>query len=434
LEILPDPFKEVPVQNFASLFRYILPVLCAIGVVVLALGVGVRLHGDLSGAWNRIHIPANSPNFSDTRGFTHAIDCVIHGQNPYTVSSFDPWHRLFNYPPVWLLARYLGVSSSSSNLIGFAFAVAGISAYLFLFNARTLLSGFIVFLTVASRCVLLSIERGNTDQVVFFFLVFGFFFIHRQRPELLSRLTGVLIVLLTILKIYPIVAATVFLQRRRGWISATLTVGAAISALLLTSGHALSFVIANTPRDPDLSFGAFPFLYSVSRYTMQSMSSFILQHRAAAPLTALLICGVCLVVGAKMRDRLHHVLPPLDSNQTRGAIAIACLSIFCFAFIAGSSYDYRLIYLTGVLAWLVEDIDKGKIRRSLPAALLILILLWKPFWLSITGEFFDGMVFLMSSVWLGNALFAHGASSKATLLWYTVSTAPRSYPAAPSTR
>lgn len=421
-------------QKLAYLFRDKLPVLCAIGVVVSALGVGVHLHGDLSGAWNRIHIPANSPLFSDTRGFTHAIDCVIHGQNPYTVSSFDPWHRLYNYPPVWLLARYLGISSGSSNLIGFVFAVAGISAYLFLFNARTLLSGMIVFFAVASHCVLLSIERGNSDQIVFFLLVFGFFFIHRQRPEYLSRLTGVLIVLLTILKIYPIAAAAVFLQRRRGWLAATLTVAAAIGALLFTSGRALAFVIANTPRDPDLSFGAFPFLYSVSRHTMQSLSSFILQHHTAAPLTALLTCGLCFFAGAKMQDRLHPVLPPLDSNQARGAIAIACLSIFCFAFVAGSSYDYRLIYLTGALAWLVEDIDKGNIRRSLPAALLILILLWKPFWLSITGELVDGMVFLMSSVWLGNALFTRGVPSKVSSLRYSVSTAPRSYPAAPSTR
>ncbi|HEY2040896.1 MAG TPA: hypothetical protein VGG95_14595 [Edaphobacter sp.] len=420
-------------QNPASFFRNKLPVLCAVGFVVLALDIGIHLHGNLSGAWTRIHIPANSPLFSDTRGFTHAIDCVIHGQNPYKVSSFDPWHRLYNYPPIWLLGRYLGISSGSSNLIGFAFAVAGISAYLFLFNARTLLSGVIVFFAVASHCVLLSIERGNTDQIVFFLLVFGFFFIHRQRPELRSRLTGALIVLLTILKIYPMVAATVFLQRRRGWIPATLTVGTAIGALLITSGHALTFVIANTPRDPDMSFGAFPFLYSFTQHTMRSLSSFILQHRIAAPLTALLIGGVCFFAGTKMNDRLHDLLPPLDSNQTRGAIAIVCLSIFCFAFIAGSSYDYRLIYLTGALAWLVEDIDKGNIRRSLPAALLILILLWKPFWLSITGELFDGLVFLMSSVWLGNALFARGVPSQSTSLWYSASTAP-GYPAAPSTR
>lgn len=421
-------------QNFAYLFRYKLPVLFAIGVVALALGIGVYSHGDLSGAWNRIHIPANSPLFSDTRGFTHAIDCVIHGQNPYTVSSFDPWHRLYNYPPVWLLARHLGISSGSSNLIGFLFAIAGISAYLFLFNARTLLSGMIVFFALASHCVLLSIERGNTDQMVFFLLVFGIFFIHRQSPEHLSRLTAVLIILLTILKIYPIAAVTVLLQRRRGWLAATLTAGTAIGALLFTSGRALSFVIANTPRDADMSFGSFPFLYSVTRHTMQSISSVILQHRAVAPLTALFLCSVCLLVGAKMHDRLHRVLPPLDSDQTRGAIAIACLSIFCFAFIAGSSYDYRLIYLTGALAWLVEDIDKGNIRRSLPAALLILILLWKPFWLSITGELFDGMVFLMSSVWLGNALFARGVPSKVTSLRYSVSTARASYPAAPSIR
>jgi hypothetical protein len=422
-------------QNFAYFMRYKIPVVSAVGVIALALGIGILLRGNLPAAWNMVHIPANSPLFSDTRGFTHAIDCVIQRQNPYTVSSFDPWHRLYNYPPVWLLARHLGVTSRSSNLVGLVFAVAAISAYLFLFNARTLLSGTIVFLAIASRCVLLSVERGNSDQMVFFLLVFGFFFIYRQRPEVRSRLTGILLVILTILKVYPIAAATVLLQRRRGWIPATITTAAAIAALLLTSGHALSFVIANTPRDPDMSFGAFPFFYSVSRHMLHSLTPLILGNRTIAPLAAFLICCICMFVGATIRDRLSHVLPPLDSTQPRGAIAIACLSIFCFAFVAGSSYDYRLIYLTGALAWLVEDLDRGHLRRSLPAALLILILLWKPFWLSITGELFDGIVFLMSSLWLGNALFARRAPFETTPFGSAISTtAQRSYPVAPSTR
>jgi hypothetical protein len=325
------------------------------------------------------------------------------------VNSFDPWHRFYNYPPVWLLARHLGITSHSSNLVGFLFAITAISAYVLLFNARTLLSGTLVFLAIASRCVLLSIERGNTDQVVFFLLVFGLFLINRLRLNLRSRMTGILLVLLTILKVYPIAAVTVLVQRRRGWKLAFATGMIALTALLLTSGPKLAFVIANTPRDPDMSFGSFPFLYSVSRHLLHSLTPVVVDQRVAAPLVGLLVSGICLLAGATSGSHLYRFLPPLDSGRTRGAIAIACLSIFCFAFVAGSSFDYRLIYLTGALAWLVEDIDNGNARRSLPAALLILVLLWKPFWLSITGELFDGLVFIMSATWLGNALFSQNS-------------------------
>ncbi len=346
--------------------------------------VGIHLHGNLSDAWNRIHIPANSPLFSEHSNH-YPCHRLRHSRSGsfYTVSSFDPWHRLYNYPPIWLLARYFGVSSASSNLIGFASAVAGISTYLFLFNARTLISGFIVFFALASRCVLFSVERGNTDQVIFFLLVFGFFLIHRQRPELASRLTGVLIVFLTVLKIYPIVTATVFLQCRRGWISQPLP-SELQSAPSFSRAARRSPLSSPTHRAiPICHPEPFPFFTPSSQHTMQSMAPFIVQHRAAAPLIALLTCSVCLLVGAKMHDRLHHFLPPLDSNLTRGAVAIASLSIFCFAFIAGSSYNYRLIYLTGPLAWLVEDITtKAASGAHFLYALLILVLLRKPFSLS----------------------------------------------------
>lgn len=392
-------------QNFACSFRP--KVASAIAVIFIGsmLAAGVYLRGSLPAAWNMLHIPANTPLFSDTRGITHAIDCVLHGQDPYAVSTFDPWHRLYNYPPMWLLLRYLGVTSASSNLMGLLFALMAISAYLFLLNARTLLTAPIVFLAVTSRCVLLSIERGNTDQVVFFLLVSGFFLIYRRRPEIRSRLISALLILLTILKVYPIAAVTVFLERRR-WRVATITVLAAAGALLATSGRRLAFVFANTPRELDVSFGAFPFFYALSRHTIHLLTPVFVDHRSAAPLAALLLGSACMLAGILVGSTASRILPPLDSSQTRGAIAIACLSIFCSAFVAGSSFDYRLIYLTGGLAWLVEDLDKRQGLRSLPLALLILLLLWKPFWLSFTGELIDGIVFMTSCLWLGNSLFS----------------------------
>lgn len=378
-------------------------VLAAIAVVALTLSAGTLSRGSLPAAWNMIHIPANSPPFSDTRTLTYAIDGVLVGLNPYLVSPIDPLHRLYNYPPIWLMLRYLGVTSHESNLVGLLFAAAAVGGYLLLFTTRTVVSGVLVFLALVSHCVLFCVERGNTDQPVFFLLVAGLFLIFRQRPELRPRWTSLLLVCLTVLKIYPVSAVTVFLQRRRGWIRASLTALAAVAALVLTSGSRLPLVISNTPLDSERSFGTFPFFYAIGSHLLHPLVPLIVEHRAAAPLGAMLLGGIGLLLGALSGNRLERMLPALDASRPRGAIALACLSIFCFAFVAGSSYDYRLIYLTGALAWLVEDLDTGN-KRSLPAALLILLLLWKPFWLSITGELIDGAVFLMSSLWLGHAL------------------------------
>lgn len=397
-------------QKFACLIRPKVAAIIAIVSITLLLCVGIHIYGNVPAAWNMLHIPANTPLFSDTRGITHAIDCVIQGQDPYKVSNFDPWHRLYNYPPIWLLARHMGVTSQDSNGIGILFAIAAITSYILLLNSRSLLTGIIVFLAIASRCVLLSIERGNTDQIVFFLLVFGFFLIDRQRPEVRARLTSALLVILTVLKVYPIAAVTVFLRRGRGWKLALVTAAVAIATLLATSGAKLGFVISNTPRDPDTSFGTFPFFYTLSRHTLHSLVPLFANHRAAAPLAALVVGSFGMLWGAYAGNSLHRLLPPLDTTRTRAAIATACLSIYCFAFIAGSSYDYRLIYLMGALAWLIDDLDKKQGLRSLPGALLILILLWKPFYLSLAGELLDGLVFLMSTAWLGNMIFSQPIS------------------------
>lgn len=393
-------------QSFACLLRPKAAAIAAITMVVLALSIGVQLHGSLPAAWKMFRIPATTPLFADTRGITHAIDCVLHGQDPYSVSTFDPWHRLYNYPPIWLMARHLGVTSRSTELIGMLFAIAALSAYILLLNARTWLTQAIVFLTVASRCVLFSIERGNSDQVVFFLLIFGFFLAWRFQAPLRLRVVSAVIVLLTVLKVYPIAATTVFLHRRRGWKRLLMTMILAAVALLLTSGRRLVQVFSNTPREQDLSFGTFPFFYALSRHTVHALAPLVMDHRIASPVGALILASIGIFLGVRAGDRIGRFLPPLEPTQARGAIATACLSIFCFAFMAGASFDYRLIYLTGALAWLVEDLDRSGTKRSLPAALLLLILLWKPFWLSFTGEVVDGMVFMMSTAWLGNALFS----------------------------
>lgn len=393
--------KSLPRQLYLKL-----PVLAAFAVVVLALSLGTSLRGSIYGAWNMIRIPANTYPFSDAGCLLYAIDNVQAGIDPYVANPGEPLNRPYNYPPLWLGLRYLGIGSRSLTLLGVLFAATAVIGYLLLFNCRTLLSGILVFLALTSKAVLFAIERGNNDQFVFFVLVVGLFLIYCQRPELRARLTSILLVCLAVLKIYPIATVTLFLERRRGWLRTTLTGLAAVLAVLLTCGHKLPLIFANTPRDVDQSFGSFPFLYALGTHTLRSVVPTIMQNHAVAPVAALLMGGLCMLAGASSGTGLDRFLPPLDRSRARGAIAIACLSIFCFVFIGGASYNYRLLYLTGVLAWLIEDIDTSSTRRSVPAAVLIVLLLWKPFWLSIAGETADGLVFLMSSIWLGNALLA----------------------------
>ncbi len=394
-------------RKYLPLLRSRWPVLAAIATVLIILAVGVHTRGSLGGAWAILQDIPLTPSFADTRTITHSIDCLVSGQNPYFVRSFDPWHRLYNYPPIWLDARYLGISSSSSNWIGTVMSVATAIVFLFLFEAKKWISTILIYLAVLSRSVLFAVERGNTDQIIFFLLVFGLVVIDRQPARLRSYLRGLLIGLLTVLKIYPVVVVTIFLRNRRGVLAAILAAAFSLTALVITAGHDLPVLLANTPKETLLSYGSYPFFISMSVHLLSRAVPIIQDHPKIATLGALVLCAFAMLAGAAFGRRLDRFLPPLDFDRARGAIAIAALTIFCFTFIQGASYDYRLLFLMGALAYLIEDVNRGSTRRALPAAILILLLLWKPFHLSFHGEILDASVFVMASLWLGNSLFYH---------------------------
>jgi hypothetical protein len=379
-------------------------------------------------AWRMLQIPSSTPHFADTRTVTNSIDCLASGRDPYVTRACDPWHRLYNYPPLWLDARYLGVSSRSSNFIGTGLSILSVCALLLLFNARCWISAVLIFLAVISPSIQFAVERGNIDQLIFFLLVVGFFWIEQRGAMSKVYYSGLLIVLLTVLKIYPIVAATLFLRYRNGVMKALLVAGFAITALVLTSGHRLATIFANTPQDADATFGSYPFFLAILQHTVRSWRPIIEARPIIAKIGALLLGSLAAVAGAIYGGRCERFLPDIDFERARGCITISCLTIFCFVFIAGANFNYRLIFLLGVLAYLVDDINEGVSEgislRSLPVAILILLLLWKPFRLFLPHELLDGTVFVIASAWIGNSLLSRRSRGSSALTPSLLSPSP----------
>ena len=402
-------------QKSLALLRPKWPVLAGIATVIVVLSIGSYTRGSLSAAWLTFQDFPTNPLFTDARTVTNSIDCVLGGKDPYFVRTFDPWRRVYNYPPIWLELRHLGITSRSSNWVGAMMAIATAATLLFLFNARTWISSALIFFAVISPAVLFAVERGNIDQIIFFLLVFGLVLIDHRRVRLRPFLKGLLLVVLTVLKIYPIAAAAIFVRNRKGMLAAILTAALSSTALLLTAGHRLADVFENTPRDSLMTFGAIPFFLSIDSPTFHHVIPMIQDHYNG-PLFGALFAGVLfMLVGAACGSRLDRLLPPIDRESIRGNIAIAGLAIFCFTFMLGANYDYRLIFLLPGFACLVEDISQDMPLRSLPAILLVLLLLWKPTNLSSVGEVADGLVFVLASMWLGNSLLSRERTGQSTV-------------------
>jgi len=381
-----------------------MPATAALATIVLTLGLGTVIRGSLPSAWRIFRIPALATTFSDTMTVTNSIDCLLSGQDPYVVRSFDPFQRVYNYPPIWLDLRYLGITGRSTNLLGVFMALLLASSLLLLFSATRLGSGLIVFLAIISGPVLFAMERGNIDQILFALLVFGFFIIERTHGSARTFLECSLIVVLTILKIFPIAAVVVLLKNRQRLLLAALTVVVSVAALLVTCGQDLPKVFANTPRVTLASFGGYTFFDAISHAIHVLPIASKINPRIAL-IGSLVLALLSVIAGLKYRTHLDKFLPSLDFYRARGCIAVSCLAIYVFVFFGGANFNYRLIFLLGVVGYLVEDMEQTKTSRSLLPAVAIVFFCLIPFRHVLLREVLDGLIFCVACAWLSTQLF-----------------------------
>ena len=388
--------------------RLRLGVLAGALLVALVLAHGAMTTGGLPHAWEQLRVPATSPAFADTRSITHSIDCLAIGKDPYTTGSCDPWQRRYSYPPIWLGLRFVGVTSKTSMAMGWVLAGMSLASLLILFRARTVLGGVVGLLSVLSFPVLLAMERGNSDEVIFFLLVCGLFGIERVRGGANDWLIGGLIVGLTILKIFPVAGAIVLARNRRGWWLAAGTMLTAIAALLASSGGRLALILANTPQALIGSYGSYPLVATLGQHMPVAARIALRDRHGLATLVATLVGLAAIAAGVWWRTDLKRWLPMLNFRRARGQAAGVGLAVFGFTFVRGSSFDYRLIFLLGAVAYLVEDLERDEPARgwlrSGPLLAVLLLFFAVPFERPLLHEALDGLVYVLACVWLAGSL------------------------------
>lgn len=386
----------------ASFVRSRLPVIAALAILLGGLTLGVHRYHHLPQAWEAFGLPALNIDFADTRTITHSIDCLLSGRDPYVERSFDPWHRLYNYPPIWLQLRHLGVRSTTTKWIGGLFAAAFFGSCFALFRARNWITGGIIFLALLSWPVLFALERGNNDLVIFSILTAGALWIERRGRRFVVLKRALLIVLMTVLKIYPVVTALALVRSRKLIWKAIATAVVAILALAATSGSKLLPTLRNTPQEYMFSFGSLPVSKTIHNLVHPNAPAAAPQH---VLLTAIALALVGIVVGLFGRDSLLRGLPHIDLYSARGFIAAAGLTIYGCIFFTGSSFDYRLIFLLCPLMYLIEELNARVSIAPLATALVLLFFLWSfrigPHALK---ELLDGLIFIGTCAWLTDTM------------------------------
>jgi hypothetical protein len=289
-----------------------------------------------------------------------------------------------------------------NDVIGVALAVLMLIACLLLFKPTSDITGILVISSVLSPPVLLAIERGNNDLFIFFILISGLLFTKSFGSVTALFVRSALILFLAILKVYPAAASAIFVQRSlRGFFWAAALVLASLGSFVYFAGDKLLFVYSATQQDAVSSFGAAPIFYYFANYL--GIPSPSLHVRLLASAFAV-TCGLVVIVAAvRLPMRwLDNLVPPATDD-----IAVACVSIYAFAFLLGSNYDYRLIFLLGAMPLLLERLDRCLTASALlPPAVLVLF-----FWMSrvagenaLLDEPLDWIIYVSSVAWLTRSM------------------------------
>ncbi len=396
------------------------PVLTAAALLLAALGALYAATGSWERAWHDIGVASYHNSFGDLRVITHSIPCVQSGIDPYVKDACNDYWRhhsqatapyqdiLLNYPPIWLKSGNLGVSPASTNTLGVAIGLAAMLCLWRILRPRTIAGGLIVGGAILSPSVLLGFERGNIDLVIFSLLVVVLLITERLTPAVRSWCRAAGIIVLTVLKFFPVAIVTLLIPSRRRWVAVSATSILAIAAAWMVADGRFFDVLSNTPKVDNLAFGSLPILIGLDKafggngIASKGMISLALFMSLAAFLLVL-----TTTLARKLPRPLPLHLPPLP-DDLNGSLAVAGLSIFCLGFLFGASFDYRLIFLVLALPLLLAAYDEDPTRsRRLVAPVAIVVFLWLS---RVTDkvahldEVLDWIIFAVGSAWLACAL------------------------------
>jgi Glycosyltransferase family 87 len=330
--------------------------------------------------WGRLGVPplATPPYepFADMRMITSGWECTRRGLAVLPINPCDPWGRPANFPRIWMFPSFLGLGQSSTA------ALAYILAAVFLVAAIAVVprdaprwSGAVFAAALCSPAVMLGVERGNVDIGLFGLLVVAVRIFRRHRFGIVAG--SALVLLMSILKLFPILAVGFFFRRieRRALLAAAIVL-AAFGAYLLGTWHYTVRVLRAVLQYDRWSFG----VRRVTEWLVAGVNG-VSPHTAASVNVRAVDAGVVVVVVALAvlgRHWLRRHLPEGTSSSSERNLDLfwagACTYVGAYAVFR--SWDYRLAFVLLAVPQLAEW---ARMRRGI--GIVTLVALFAAAWL-----------------------------------------------------
>ena len=312
-----------------------------------------------TGRWSVLGVPLGERHFGDLRIVTTTAECAA-ADPSWNINSFPcaPEAAIYNYPSIWaqILGR-LNVDRTHTDLIAAALII--IFAITLGYLTRVVCqrgAGWLALLVMSacglSPAVLLAFERGNIDVLVYAVLVLGLALSTRRK----ARAAGAFLGLATGLKLFPIGAVcALFIDRpvRKAAVLLFVAVGGVGLAL---AARDFSLISSRTPLLDGAAFGAAELPLLVANQMSLGANANVIRAVGLLGFVAVL---ALILLASRLAPRNHfsaalsQLTVSLQSDRIASILVLGGGGAFVVAYLAGPSFDYRLIFLIPCVAGLL---------------------------------------------------------------------------------
>ena len=295
--------------------------------------------------WQSVGIPKLKAPFADMQAILSASDAYREGYNPYIENPHDPLGREHVYSRPWLWLGYTGLTRTHSK-----FAAILLMSFFFLLSIRILRpkngNEFLLSaMLLLSPAVLLGVERGNNDLIIFILLGLAVFSLNNKN-HLLDLIAYFFLFLASILKFYPIASFLIFVRiikdYKKFWMFA-------FFSILFFGVYAV------------FSFSDFEYLKHIvpkphGRFTFGAAIFFewiLDEWPVNATYVYLMICAA-IFIAFSLSSRTG--LAEVRNNSINTIFFLVGSLNILFCFFANTNYDYRCIFFVLILPWLFEHL------------------------------------------------------------------------------
>lgn len=348
------------------------PLLRAVFCGAIVLGALLTFYGS-DPTWKLWGVPTMTPSFADTRVITAGCESRALGLDSLVNNPRDPWGRQMNYPRVWQKFCDLGVDQGATPYIGIAFAVLfGVGIILSMPADIDKITMSAVLCALFSPAVLLGLERGNSDLLVFFLLSVTIYLMSTG-SNVLSGAAVAAVATAFILKLYPLFGCTVFLRTRLRAVAAMTSLSLVAAAYLVITHEDLVLIRQVTQTGIFMSYG------------MSVVPMFIANQYGAAcgdvarlfSWGAFALCCVLAIAG------LRSPAPNRSNEDCRSPRSLDAYrvgtGIYIGSFLLGSNWDYRLMFLVFTIPQLMI-FARSQTHRIAPIAKTVLAGIFLALW------------------------------------------------------